>query len=377
MRLLLLILLTLNLMACSEPKETATQLMTVQEEKHTENLYFTAVIQPLNVSVIPAPAEGAIVEMPYQYGETVKSGATIFQLASTKFIADYKTALMQYVKAKSDFNTSQMQLTEGEFLHKNQLISDDDFKMKRANFYASQLALLQAKDALDSLLQQLNLKKDDLHRLSINDIDKITAAIHNNVESQTILIKTPMAGVLLSPPKNEDNTKKLGKGDLIKQGEVLALMGDMSGVRVAIKVNELSINQLHLGQAVSITGAAFSQFTLHGKIARIDRQAEASNSGLPLFPVEVIVPKLSLQEQEAIRVGMSARVAVLTSESPTLTVPLNAVFQIDGKAYVSRFNPRTKQVENVAITPGKTTLDSITVLAGLNPGDKIVSTHSA
>ncbi len=377
MRFLILVLLALNLMACSQPKETATQLMTVQEETRTENLYFTAVIQPLKVSVIPAPAEGAIVEMPYQYGETVQSGATIFQLASTKFIADYKTALMQYVKAKSDFNTSQMQLTEGEFLHKNQLISDDDFKMKRANFYASQLALLQAKDALDSLLQQLNLKKDDLHRLSINDIDKITAAIHNNVEAQTILIKTPTAGILLSPPKNEDGEKKLGKGDLIKQGEVLALMGDMSGVRVAIKVNELSINQLHLGQAVSITGAAFSQFTLHGKIARIDRQAEASNSGLPLFPVEVIVPKLSPQEQEAIRVGMSARVAVLTSESPTLTIPLSAVFQMDGKAYVSRFNPNTKQVENIAITPGKTTLDSITVLGGLNPGDKIVSTHSA
>ena len=375
MRVLIWFFLALQLLACSHPKETADNFVTVQKEAQTNNLYFTAVIQPLKITVIPAPAEGTIVEMPHQYGETVQTGETIFELASTKFISDYKSALMQYVKAKSDFNTNQTQLTESEFLHKNQLISDDDFKMKRANFYAAQLTLLQAKDTLDGLLKQLNLKEEDLHQLSINDIDKINKAMHSNVDAQTIFIKAPTAGILLSPPKNEDEAKKLGKGDLIKQGDVLALMGDMSGVRVTIKVNELSINQLHANQNAIITGPAFSDFSLHGKIARIDRQAQTSNSSLPLFAVEVIVPKLSVQEKEAIRVGMSARVEVLTLAHPALIIPIQTVFSQQGKAYVQRFNPTTQALETIHITPGKTTLDGITVLAGLNAGDKIVRTH--
>ncbi len=64
----------------------------------------------------------------------------------------------------------------------------------------------------------------------------------------------------------------------------LAVIGDMSGLSVRVKVNELTVNQLHLNQKVKITGIAFPEDVLDGNINRIDKQAEASSTGLQRSP---------------------------------------------------------------------------------------------
>ncbi len=51
-----------------------------------------------------------------------------------------------------------------------------------------QLALLQAKDALEILLHQLDIKDIDLYKLTIADIDKITQALHLQMNSENLRI---------------------------------------------------------------------------------------------------------------------------------------------------------------------------------------------
>ena len=298
---LILLIMMITLAACSrEPKIPGAHFITAEARTSSNTLFYSGTIQPLQTLVIPTPADGVIVDMAFQYGEQVKPGQLLYLLSSTKFLSDYKTALLQYVKAKSEFNNNQSQLKEGEFLHKNQLISDDDFKMKQTNFYAAQLALVQAKDALESLIHQLDIKDVNLYNLTIADIDKITQAMHLHMNSENLRVIAPAAGVILSASKNEDETKKWLKGDAVKQGDVLAVIGDMSGVSVHIKVNELTVNQLHPGQKVTITGIAFPEEQLQGEIKRVDRQGEVANGGQPTFSVQIVVPKLTEKQQKEI-----------------------------------------------------------------------------
>lgn len=369
-----MILCLIGLQACSrETKKDDGHIVEIQSKSFANTLFYTGTILPLKTIVVPSPADGVVIEMPFQYGESVKAHQLLFEISSTKFLTDYKTALMQYIKTKSEFNTSQAQLSEATFLHKNQLISDDDFKMKKSNFYAAQLALLQSKDALEVLLHQLDIKDFNLYKLSIADIDKITQALHLQDSSESLRIDAPADGIILAPSKNEEENKKTMKGDAVKQGDVLAIVGDMSGVSVRIKVNELTVNQLVVGQKVKVTGIAFPDYTLVGKIKRVDRQGDAaSGGGLPTFPVEINVANLSPAQQKTIHVGMSAKVEINMEEDSQIMIPIISVREKNGASFVQTFDQKTGKKQEVAVKTGKTTMDSIAILSGLKIGDKIV-----
>lgn len=370
------LVLLLSLQACSRSSPAdKNKLVTIKADTLANSLFYSGTVQPLRTLVVPSPADGVVVDMPFQYGEEVKSGQLLFMLSSAKFLSDYKTALMEYVKAKSEFNNHQTQLSEAQFLHKNLLISDDDFKMKQSSYYASQLALFQAKDALKNLLHQLDIKNLDPYKLTIADIDKLNQALHLQVGSENLRVMAPALGVILAVAKSEEESKKVVKGDTVKQGDALAVIGDMSGMSVRIRVNELTVNQLKVGQKVKITGIAFPDYLLDGEIKRIDKQGETVSGGLPTFPVEVIVDKLTDEQQKNIHVGMSAKVEINIQEQEQITIPIAALSEKNGVPYVKMLDMKSGKLHDRPVKTGKTTLDSVAILSGLKVGDKIASAH--
>ena len=257
-RKLILLMMVIVIQSCSSSSQQSKQhIVKVTSQPLVDTLFYTGTIQPLKTTVVSTPVDGVITGTFFQYGDEVKTGQLVFNISSTKFLADYKSALMQYVKSKSDFDNARAQLTEADFLHQNELISDDDYKTRQANFYSNRLAFIQAKDALSVLMRQLEIKNIDLNKLSIADIDKITQAMQFKFDTEQLHIFSPVDGVILSGNKNESETKKLMQGDTIKQSDSLALIGDMRGLTVRIKVNEMTVNQLKSGQAVRVTGIAF------------------------------------------------------------------------------------------------------------------------
>lgn len=367
--LILIIALIIHYLSSGQPK--VNKIYTVAATESADLLYYPGIIEPLNTRVISSPADGVVIEMPQQYGSQVKVNDVLFVLSSTKFLNDYKAALMQFVKAKNDFNLSEVQLKESEFLHKKELISTDEFHAKQSNYYAARLSLLQARDNLEVYLQQLNQDDKDLYQLTIADADKIIQKIHTQMRTEAIRILSPENGILLSPIKTTEETKKVTQGDFVKQGALLAMIGDMSGINIKIRVNELVVNQLKSGQPVQITGLAFPQLVLTGMIHSIDRQGESSSNGLPTFLVEVVVPNLTIEQQQFIHVGMSANVSIRQSNDKNIQIPLVAIEEKRGKSYVNLLDAN-KRVQRVAVLTGKTSQNAVVILAGLKQGDKIV-----
>ena len=103
---IIIIIIFLLLSACSRESNIPNggHVVSIERRAFTNPLFYSGSIQPLKTLVVPSPAEGVVIEMPFQYGEAVKAGQLLFMLSSSKFLADYKTALMQYVKAKNDFD---------------------------------------------------------------------------------------------------------------------------------------------------------------------------------------------------------------------------------------------------------------------------------
>jgi HlyD family secretion protein len=373
MKVFFYLFLCLMLQACRhEPKIPGNHIVVVDSHAYVNNLFYSGIVQPLKTHIITSPASGTVIEMPIQYGETVKGGQLLFVLSSAKFIADYKSALIEYLRAKSDFNNNQTQMNAATFLHKNELISDDDFKAKKTNYYGSQLALVQAKDALENLTKQLDVKGVNFYELSMTEVDKVTQAMHLHSNSENLRIIAPIEGVLLSPSKTEEENKKIVKDNTVKQDEPLAIIGDMTGIRVAIKVNELVVNQLHPGQKVKVTGIAFPGEVLEGKVSRVDRQGETTSGGLATFAAEVVVPLLTKEQQQSIHVGMSAKVEIDITDESEIRVPILAINEKNETFYANVYDDKERKIHQVTVKTGKTTSDSVVILNGLKSGDKLV-----
>lgn len=353
------------------------EVVTLISQPLSTTLFYSGIVQPLKTVVITSPADGVVQEMSFHYGDKVQAGTKLFTISSEKFQSDYKSALMQYIKSKNEFNTSHSQLMQSEFLHKNQLISDDEFKTKQSGFYNAQLALVQAKDTLSVMLKQLMVQGFKLEELNIENINKITQALNAQGDSQKLQVIAPTSGVVLLPSKSdtESETKKMGKGDQVKQGDVLAVIGDTSGLAIRVSVNEFNINQVKVGQKVKVTGAAFPDFILQGQIAGIDRQAQSNSTGMPTFPIEIIVPQLSAKEQAQIHIGMSAKVEVNIEGEPQITVPIVAVFEKKGKTFLNVKDAKSGKVREVLVKTGQTTADSVVIESSLNVGDQVVFTR--
>lgn len=375
------IIIAICFLAC-KPKnngehQAKEEVYTVALQPYSTKLFFSGIIHPQKTIVITSPADGVIQEMLFHFGDKVKVNQLLFNISSEKFQTDYKTALMAYIKAKNEFSTNHTQMVQGEFLHKNQLISDDEFKNKKSNYYNAQLALVQAKEALHVMLKQLTVQGFNIDELTIENIDKITEALHAQGDSQKLQVKAPVAGVALLPVKSdaENEAKKIGKGDQVKQGDVLAVIGDVAGFAIHVNVNEFNINQIKVGQKVLVSGAAFPEFTLQGEISGIDRQAQQNSSGMPFFPVEVTVPKLTEKQQEMIHVGMSAKVEINVESEPKIAVPIVAVIEKNGGTFVKLKNSKTGKIQELAVKTGQTTEDSVVIESDLKEGDKIVFTR--
>ena len=369
-------------MACGskEKNETARagkqEMLTLASKPFSTTLFYSGIVQPLKTIVITSPADGVIQEMSFHFGDKVKAGAFLFGVSSEKFQTDYKNALMQYIKAKNEFDTSNSQLMQSEFLHKNELISTDEFKTKKSGFYNAQLALVQAKETLNGMLKQFSVQGFQLDELNIENINKITQALHAQGETQKLRVIAPSSGVILLPTKTDsDETKKIGKGDQVKQGDVLAVIGNTNGLIIRVSVSEFNINQLKHGQKVKVTGAAFPDLVLNGHIAGIDKQAQSSASGLPVFPVEIIVPELTPKEQEVIHIGMSTKVEINVEGDAQISVPLAAIIQKNGQTFVNTKDTKSGKIIEVAVKTGQTTADSVVIDGNVKPGDKIVVTY--
>jgi len=353
-----------------EKNEKSERLIKVEPKVSQHHLFYAGVIQPIKTYIVTSPFEGIIQDMQFRYGDPVNKGQLLFQISSEKFQTDYKSSLMQYIKAKTDLNNSKSQLTEAKFLHKNQLISDDDFKSKRTAFYTSQLTLVEAEDALAKILKQLDVKGFNLYSLTIEDIDKITQILHSKDGSGRLTVLSPDSGLALLPVKVESSdAKKIGKGEAVKQGDILAIIGDLSGLAIVINVNEFNVNQIKVGQKVKISGTAFPHHLLDGVVESIDKQGQPSSGNVPMFQVNIVVPKLTKEQQQIIHVGMSAKVDIKIASEPVISIPISAIIDKNGEAYVKVMRDNKLLLEKVQT--GRTSMNNIEITSNLKLGDEI------
>jgi hypothetical protein len=211
----------------------------------------------------------------------------------------------------------------------------------------------------------------NLSKLSIAEFDKVRQALTGN--HNLIKLKAPGDGVLLYPPKaGEEKSGKLSVGSALKSGQVVALVGDLSGVRVEIEIPEIDIDKIHPGMHAKVTGIALGNHILEGELVAVNAQASTNAGGnLPSFSAVVEVKQLTALQRPWVKVGMSASIEIEINSEKQLLVPIAALKQEKGRPVV-KLQRKDGSIDKRIITTGAALADKVVVATGLQAGDVVV-----
>jgi hypothetical protein len=165
-------------------------------------------------------------------------------------------------------------------------------------------------------------------------------------------------------------------GSQVKENQALVAIGDLSGISTTAQVSELVINKIKPGQKVTVSLDALPNITIYGTVKSVGAQAQPAAEGggpggIATFPVTVIVPTLTPQQANLIRVGMTSKIQITIENPAQIMIPINAVYQKGNISMVKVIDAKGKSRE-VPVVTGQTTLSEVAILQGLKPGDRVV-----
>ena len=371
---LLLVIFSSFMLACggnTPHKKPVLKTCIVKTESIHKTLYFTGTVQPLQEYTLTSPIDAVVDVVHYHYGQPVKKDQVVFTLNSVELQKQYNETLTEYLKAKDSYSVARAKFTGTEDLWQAGLLSKNNYLSEKSSLNTARVTLMQATHKLSEMLEKMgDGTYRDLSHLSFAEFDKVRSALtgkHNLVQ-----LKSPSDGLLLYPPKgSDDKASRITVGSTIKAGQALALIGDLSGIRVEIDVPEVDIDKIRIKMPAIIHGVAFAKQELKGQLLAINAQASTGNGGsLPSFTAIVEVKALDADQIERVKVGMSASIELAVDTSDKLMVPIAAVGQKNGQSVVNIVGKRGAITQRVVIT-GAAHADKVVIDSGLKAGDVI------
>ncbi len=279
-----------------------------------------------------------ILEIPVKEGDKVTKGQTLavlddsdvrktadiakndYDLAVSTCAEKDKEARNGYAKAIQDLNTAQANYDRTKALY-------DGGSVPKVDLETAENGLNDAKRERDSYtVKNGTAVADDSYRLQIEkakyDYEKATESLEDTV------LKAPIDGTVVRV-----NTKVGRFADKMENDAPLFVIENLDQLELEIKVSEYSIGKVALGQEAEISADILSGATVHGVVDSISPTGEEKGGG----STERVIPttiRITDSDTKLIA-GITARASIVLEESENaLTVPVSAVMEKDGAAYV-------------------------------------------
>jgi membrane fusion protein (multidrug efflux system) len=187
--------------------------------------------------------------------------------------------------------------------------------------------------------------------------DSAAARVHS-LESRVAdrLIKAPFAGVL--------GLRRVSVGALVKPGDVIATLDDISLIKVEFSVPEGFLSALQTGMDVRVAVEAYPGRSFEGKVAGIDTRIDPVSRAVALR-AEIPNP------ESLLRPGMLMSVSVLRNPRVALAVPEQSLVPMDERQFVyivgADGKAERREVKIGARVPGR-----VEIVAGLRRGERVV-----
>lgn len=383
--------------SAAEPLNTAEQWLAVKPDALVHQIGLVGKIEPDTTLTLTAPFDGNVQANLVEQGQRVDAGQVLLRMDPALLEVQLRDALSAQLKARrtvqemQDWDSSptvsrarrnlrtaqmsagntQRKLTESENLFQRGIIPRNELDDLKQQTQQQQLDLIAARDELQQALDQ---GKGEYRQIADMELTNATVkydALYQQLEGKEV--KAPFSGIVVPAPGSGNAAQGAGNtnapvqaGSKVSQGQVLFGLANIERLKIVAKVSELDINQLHQGQAVEVMGDGFDGERLSGSVSVVSGLAIAGDTqGSAQFPVTLSIPRLTPQQLQRVRLGMSARLTIVTyNNAQTIVIPSQAI-QPD---MTVEYRPAMdKPVERVTVTTGQSTPQGVEVF-GLKPG---------
>jgi multidrug efflux pump subunit AcrA (membrane-fusion protein) len=355
----------------------------------------TGRIVPGSSVTMTAPFDGYVAEKHFTDDQRVSPGQLLLSLDPALLHMQIRDALAERLKAESAvqafedwpngeamararraLSTSQMALadTQRKLTETRELLEQGIVPRMEADSQVRQLQI-QTLDvrAAQAELKQVSKRGQGEHR-QIADMQLAnTRARHETLLAleQRGQIKAPFAGIIVPLPEGPSGNadKPVEPGVRVTQGQPLFGLASFERLSVKAKVDESDINQLREGMPVEISGDGFDH-VLQGTVRAVGAQAIASGMHVDSasYHVTVALPPLENVSQKNLRLGMTARLSVLTYQNPNAVVlPAGVIEEASGKHFVIYRADQHARETRREVTLGRATVDGVEVF-GMDAG---------
>lgn len=381
----------------AEQTGTAEQWLAVKPDPLVHQIGLVGKIEPDTTVTLTAPFDGNVLVNLVEQGQRVEAGQVLLRMDPATLEVQLRDALSAQLKARrtvqemQDWDSSpavsrarrslrtaemtagntQRKLTESENLFKRGIIPRNELDDLKQQTQQQQLDLVAARSELQQAQDQGKGEYRQIAEMELTNATVKYEALQKLLEGREV--KAPFSGIVVPAPGSTNTSQGGGNnnapvqaGSKVSQGQVLFGLANIERLKIVAKVSELDINQLHQGQAVEVMGDGFDGERLTGSVSVVSGLAIASDSqGSAQFPVTLSIPKLTPQQLQRVRLGMSARLTIVTyNNDQAIVIPSQAIQPDMTVEYRAAMD---KPVERVKGTTGQSTPQGVEVF-GLKPG---------
>lgn len=375
--------------------------VSVQGTVLTHQIGLVGKIEPQKTVVLTAPFEGNVQASLVEQGQRVEAGQVLLQMDPGLVEIQSREALSTLLKARRTvqelqnwnngavvtrarrtLRNSQMSLAnterklrESQNLFQRGIIPRNELNDQEQQAQMQRLDLAAAQSELQQALNQGTGEYRQIAEMELTNATVKYDALRKLLEHKDVV--APFAGIVVPPPNGGAGPNTAGAangpvqtGSRLSPGQVLFGLANIEQLKIVSKVSELDINQLHQGQRVEILGDGFDGERLEGVVDIVSSLAlpnETAGAGAQ-FPVTLSVPKLSREQLQRVRLGMSARLTIVTYRNDQAIVLPPAAIQRDADGMSVEYRATADQPgQRVPVTVGQSTPEGVEVF-GLQPG---------
>ena len=274
---------------------------------------------------------GKLVARTVDAGARVARGAILARLDPEDAQLAVQAATAQLASAESDLALARAELERHADLLGKRFISQSAFDVKQNAFNAARARAEQMRSQ---------------------------AGISSNQAAYTTLV-ADADGVVVSVAAEP--------GQVVTAGQAVLKLARSGEKEVVVNAPESQLSRFSVGQAVAVSLWADPSAIFPGRVREIAGGADAVTR---TYAVRVSVPTAPATAQ----LGMTANVLFNASTDPNLVLlPLSALAREGANAAVWVVDPTSSKVKMRSVTVGQFREDGVTVTAGLNPGDVVVT----
>ena len=287
---------------------------------------------------IGSSVTGRVTQIQATLGQIVDKGDTLALINSSELSG----AQLSYLKARSERELHRRNMARAKTLFEADVISAAEFQRRESEF---EIASAETRAAQDQL-RVLGVSPKSIENLANSGTIDSVASVMSTIN-----------GVVVE--------RKVAAGQVVQASDVLFAVADLSRVWAVAQVPEQQVNQVKVGQSVSIEVPALGHEKLEGKLIYVGQTVNPES--------RTVLVRTALDNKSGrLKPSMLASMLIESTPVKRLVVPITAVVRQDDTDHVF-VQEADKRYRLIPVTLAAEHSGQRVVLDGLKPGMRIVS----